>query len=130
MPLNERNVRGFHRKLYAGINQKVRAIIRQDGMNASNTRTVVLYNCRWERISKRGQPQDGEASSDQRRTLHIPQSEMDRVGVIHINAMFIFIDREGRYWMPESDDTIEQKLMQQHWCVPCQRTNPIPTPGA
>jgi len=129
MPLNPNNVRSFHRTLYSGILETVTLLQRDDGMNASQIRTVKLFNVRWSRARKRGQQLDGDVSSDHRRELHIPQSEMDRVGVKHINPLYRFIDKDGRYWMPESDDTITQQLMMQHWCVPCQRTDPIPTSG-
>lgn len=128
MPLNKRNTRAVHRTTYCGETEKVRMIWKVDGMDPTY-QAVVLYRCRWARINKRGQQLDGDVTSDMARKLLIPGTELKRVGVHHINHLFRFVDLEGRYWMPESWDTIEIKLFENEIGVPCQRTDPIPTPG-
>lgn len=130
MPLNRYNTRHFHKYLYGpGILETVVLLKREDGMNAANVTRVTIYNCRWSAVTKRGQQLDGDVQSDHRRNLHLATSDLNRAGVLHINPLYRFIDKEGRYWQPESDDLIKVPLMLNHMCVPCQIMDPIPTPG-
>jgi hypothetical protein len=128
MPMNKRNVRSFHKFLYAGQLETVTILKRNPDLNASVVTAYDLFNCRWSRLTKRGQQLDGEDTSNYRRTLHIPRAELDRVGVNYINALDRFIDQENRYWQAESQLTITVKLFQQHICVECFSINPPSNP--
>lgn len=128
MPLNKRNVRSFHKFLYASQLETVTILKRNPDMNASVVTPYVLFNCRWSRLTKKGQQLDNEDTSNYQRTLHIPRAELDRVGVNYINALDRFVDLEGRYWEAESQSAIVVKLFQQHICVPCYIINPPSNP--
>ena len=92
MPMNARNVRQFHKTLYAGQLETVTLLKRNPDMDASVVTSYVLFNCRWSKLTKKGQQLDGEDTSNYQRTLHIPREELDRVGVNFINALDRFID--------------------------------------
>lgn len=124
MPMRPENQQRFHRTLYAGWNQTVTLLKRGDDQQQGTVRKVILFNCRWGQISKTGEPIAGDESSNHRRTLHIPVVEMLRVGVSYINAADRFVDRDGRYWQPESTTNIQTKLGEVHWCVDCLRVDP------
>ena len=125
MPLNNTDFRSFHTRLYGGVGvlETVTFRRRGDNQNAGQTTDFLLFNVRWSRIYQTGQEIDGTLSSDNTRTLHVPQSELDRVGAGPIRAADQFIDKEGRTWQPESPQVILTKLNQQHVDVPCRRVN-------
>lgn len=127
MPLNKRNTRGFHRTLYAGNLEEVRLLKRNPNFDASVVTAYQLYECWWSRITKQGEQHDNDTMSNHRRTLHIPKSELDRVGVAYINPLDRFVDEQGRYWQNEGDEPIEIKLWENHIDVNCRRTDPIQT---
>ena len=129
MPLNERNCRTFHRKLYAGQLQTVTVHKRNDDMQASVVTAHKLFDCRWSSIAKSGQPIAGDQTSDHFRELHIPTIELHRVGILHINPLDRFIDKQGRTWQPESQQVITVKLFETHHCVQCRRCDDNPVPG-
>lgn len=85
---------------------------------------VFVGNCRWARIFKQGEPIAGQMASEHFRELHVPRIEMERVGVAYFNALDRFIDKQGRYWQPESDSLITVKLGLMHVCVQCRLTDP------
>lgn len=124
MPLRPETCRTFHRHLYAGWNETVRLLKRGDDQLAGMVTEYTLFDCRWARVFKTGQPIATQMSSDHRRTLHVPRIEIERVGVSHINALDRFVDRQGRFWQPESTSLLTIKLGQQHVCVECWLTDP------
>jgi hypothetical protein len=123
MPLNEKNTRTFHRTLYGGTGmlQTVTLLKRDDDQRQGNVTAYKLFQVRWSRIFKTGEPILGDMSSSHTRTVHLPRIELDRVGVAHINALDRFVDREGVTWQPESTTNITVKLFQNHICVVCLR---------
>ncbi len=128
MPLNPQNCRFFHRTLYAGWNETVTLLKRADDMQAHQVTPYVLYDVRWSKIFKTGQPIAGQMSSDHRRTVHVPRIELERIGVAYINALDRFVDIQGRYWQPESTSLITVKLGLVHICIDCWLTDPaVPT---
>lgn len=129
MPMDPSNVRTFHRALYGKILESVTLRKRGDDSMESVFTDHRLYECRWSRIFKQGEPIQKDMSSDHRRVLHIPRIQLDRVGVHYINAIDIFIDKDGRWWQPESTTLIEVKLMEQHICVACLRIDPTISEG-
>lgn len=117
------------RSLYSGQLKKVTMLIRRDHMDAATVRSVVLFNCRWSKINSGGEQHDGDVTANMTKTIHIPKSELARVDVLHVNALTRFIDEKGRYWEPESGNPIVSQLWENHLCLQCRRTDPIPTIG-
>lgn len=130
MVLRKLNTRTFHRSLYAGLLETVTCLKRDDNQRQGTVRAVKLFDCRWSRITKGGQPVRGGMTSDHQRELHVPAIEMERAGVRYFSALDRFVDKEGRYWQPESGDTLTAKLLENHWCVPCRRVDPPGSPAA
>lgn len=124
MPLRPDNQRTFHRTLYAGWNETVTLLKRGDDMLGSIVTTHLLFDVRPGQIWKTGEPIAGQMASDHRRTWHIPRIELDRVGVNYINALDRIVDKDGRYWQPESTTRIGDKLGMQHIDVDCLLTDP------
>ncbi len=96
---------------------------RGPNQQAGTITDFLVFNCRWSRVFQTGQEIDDTLSSDNTRTLHVPQSELDKVGAGPIRVTDQFIDKEGRTWQPESPQVILTKLNQQHVDVPCRRVN-------
>lgn len=119
MPLSDKNVRTFHRTLYAGQLQSVTLHKRHDDMAQGTITVFKLFQCRWSRIFKMGETLAGDMLTAHRRQLHIPRIEMDRVGVHYINPTDKFIDKQGREWQPESPQQIVIQLFEQHVCCDC-----------
>lgn len=128
MPLGENNLKTFHRLLYSGkgMLQRVTLLKRDFDQRMGTVTSFLLFGCRWSRMWKTGQPIQEDMLSDHTREIHIPVIELSRVGVNikNINPADRFIDREGRYWQPESPQTITLQLLQTHLCVACVRIDP------
>lgn len=124
MPLNKRTTRVFHRYLYATELQSVVLIKRDNDQREGVQKTLQLFNCRWSRIYKTGEPYQGDMSSSHTRELHIPRQELDRVGVAYLNAIDRFVDQDGRYWQPESTTQLTVQLFENHCCLICLRVDP------
>jgi hypothetical protein len=124
MPLNKRNTRGFHRTLYAGMLESFTLLKRDDNQRQNVVTKYVIHQIRPSRIHKTGQTIQGDMSSDHRRTLHVPKVEMDRLGINHFNPLDRFIDKEDRWWQPESGTMITEQLFENHVCVHCLRVDP------
>jgi hypothetical protein len=130
MPLNPQNQSQFHRLLYAGWNVTLTLLKRDPDMDASQVRSVTLYDCRPARIFKTGEPIQSQMLSSHKRTWHIPRIELTRNGVWYITMLDRFIDPEGRYWQSESTTQITVKLGEIHCCVDCLMTDPPPPQNA
>lgn len=120
MPLNKDNTRTFHRTLYAGQLETVTLLKRDDDQQEGTVRSVVLFDVRFSRIRKAGQPLRGDVSTGLFREIHIPRIQLDRVGVAYINVLDRFVDQSGRTWQPETDQPIQVKLFENHVCVMCR----------
>jgi hypothetical protein len=123
MTLNRDTVNDFHVMLYAGILETVTVLKRDDDQASGTVRSVELYEVRWSRIHKSGEPIAGSMSSNNRRTLHIPVVEMERAGIAYFNALDRFVDESGRTWQPESTTDITEKLFERHVCCSCLRVS-------
>ena len=117
MPLNRRTTRTFHRQLYATELESVTLLKRKDDQKQGTVVSYKLFECRWSRTIKTGEPLAGEMLSSHAAQLHIPRIMLDKVGVHYINPTDQFIDRKGRTWQPESTTTITNKLFENHVCV-------------
>lgn len=124
MPLNAKNQRTFHRRLYSGILQSVLLLKRNNDQQEGTVTSYRLFQVRWSMLHKSGQPIQGDMSVGSNRSAHIPRCELDRVGVWYINALDRLVDKQGRYWQPESDSEITVKLFEDHICVDCKRVDP------
>lgn len=126
MPLTRDNCKFFQRTLYGpGILEKVTLLKRNDDMDASVVTSYLIFDIRWSRTIKSGQPIAGDELSNHYRTIHIPQLELDRVGVHHVNPLDRFVDKEGRTWQAESPQTITIQLLGNHICIECRRCDGI-----
>lgn len=125
MALNNTDFRTFYTKLYGGVGVLEAVTLRRrgDNQNAGQTTDYLIFNVRAGRIYQTGQEIDGTLSSDNTRTIHVPKSELDRVGAGPIRALDQFIDPQGRTWQPESPQVILSKLTEEHYDVPCRRVN-------
>ena len=127
MPLSQQNQRTFHRHLYseqikaAG---KVTLLKRGDDQREGIITKYCLFEAWWSSIHKTGEAIQGDMSSDHRRTIHLARIELDRIGVQYINTLDTFIDREGRWWRPESNTRIDVKLFEDQVRVDCLRIDP------
>lgn len=124
MPMRPENQRTFHRCLFAGWNETVTLRKRNDDMDAFIITDYVLYDVLPGMVTKTGEPIAGQMTSNHRRTFHVPRIELDRVGVHYISPLDQFVDKEGRYWQPESTTQISIWLGQQHVDVDCLLTDP------
>jgi hypothetical protein len=124
MPLNKSNCSGFHRKLYAGMLESFTLLKRDDNQRQNVVTKYAIHQIRPSRIHKTGQTIQGDMSSDHRRTLHVPTVEMERLGINHFNPLDRFIDKEGRWWQPESGTMITSQLFERHQCIHCLRVDP------
>lgn len=130
MPINRKNQKTFHRHLYAGMNETVTLHKRGNDQRQGTVTKYLLFQCRWSKIYKAGEPLQADMSSAHSRRLHIPVIELERNGIAFINAADEFIDKEGRHWRPESKQTITVQLIQQHFCVDCVRCDPPNSGGS
>ena len=128
MPLTRKTTRYFHRTLYAGELQTITLRKRGDDQQQGTTVDLLLFNCRPSRIYKTGEPIQGDISSDERCIWHIPREQLDRVGVDHLNAADIIIDKFNRYWNPESNTTIVIQLFENMVNLDCLRVDPFDNP--
>ena len=125
MPITRHNQQTFHRTLYGpGILETVTCHKREDDQRQGTYRVVKLFDCRWGQITKTGEPIQHDMISDHRRTLHVPVIEMKRTGINYFNPTDRFLDKDGRWWQPESTVPLTNKLIEQHHCVDCLRADP------
>lgn len=132
MPMNIQNQSTFHRNLYAGWTQTVTLLKRNPDMDASQVQTFYLHDVWHSRIYKTGEPIQTQMLSSHRVTWHVPRIELTRNGIWYITMLDRIIDKEGRYWQPESTTQITLKLMEIQLCIDCLMTDPAPpqsTPG-
>ena len=125
MVLNRQDFSTFHNRLYAGVGclETVTLLKRGDDQNQGTVTAYTIFNARWERFRKSGQSLAGSMSSNHTRGLHIPQSEMCRIGILisNINVLDRFVDKECRVWQPESPETLTVQLLAEHLCIQCKR---------
>lgn len=124
MVLRKSTTRTFHRKLYGGQLETITLYKRGDDQQAGTVRTLTLFECRWKPITKTGQIVQGDNTSNHRREVVIPRSELDRVGVAYISAGDRFLDKQGRTWQTEANLVIEVRLFENFIGVQCFRTDP------
>lgn len=124
MSMNRHNSRTFHRRLFAGMLQKITVLKRDDDLQQGTVRSIVLYQCRISQYTKTGQTIQGDELSAHSCTWHIPQVEMQRTGINYFNPLDRIVDKFGRYWQPEAPQTISVKLFETHWDLECIRVDP------
>src|SRR4051812_11629321 len=124
MPMRPENQRTFDRHLYAGWLQTVTLLKRDDDQRQGTVTSYKVFNCRWSKIHKAGEPIQKDMSSSHSRRLHIPNIELDRIGIDHLNALDRFIDKQGRHWQAESNQTITKQLGEVHTHLDCLRVDP------
>jgi len=91
---------------------------------------IYVSNCRRSLITKTGEPIQNGMLSEHRTVWHIPRIVLDQVGVRYLNPADRIVDKEGRYWQPESTTVITEKLFSLHIDLECLRIDPPPIPGA
>jgi len=122
MPLTRYNTRTFQRTLYGpGILETVTLYKRDDDQRSGTVRSVTLFDVRFAREFKSGEPLLGDMASDHYCELHVPRVELERAGVNYVNALDRFKrNRDGSVWQPESTTVITVKLMRNHVCIQCR----------
>lgn len=126
--MNRANTRGFHRFLYAGQLSKVRLIKRGDDQLEGAQTNLTLFDVRWSRYSKTGEPIQSDVTSEEHRVLQIPRVQLERAGVNYISAADRFVELDGpskgSTWQPESTTQIEVRLFENQVFVGLLRTDP------
>ena len=133
MPLTKLNQMTFHRHLYAGELKTITMLKRDDDQREGTVRAVTLFDCRRGQVTKTGEPIQRDMLSNHSTVWHIPQIELRRVGIDHVNPADIIVestDDSGmalpipRYWQPESTTVILLKLFWNMANVDCFRIDP------
>lgn len=123
MPIDKYNQRDLHQHLYNGIGmlQRIRLLKRGPDQQQGTVTAYILYNCRRSAITRQGQTLDGKLSSKSRVTWHIPQEQLDRIGVKYLTALDRIEDIEygTGTWQPEASDRVVEKLLATHNDVFC-----------
>ena len=128
MVLCKRTTRTFHRRLYAGEMETITCLKRNNDLQEGTVRTATLFDCRWSMIFKLGEPIHDDMAANDNRLLHVPRISMEKVGIEYFNAADRFVDKQGRYWMPEAPQTLTSKLWENHVCIECRRTDALRLP--
>jgi hypothetical protein len=129
MVLRKTTTRSFYRFLYAGEDETVTLLKRNDDLAEGIVRSLTVFHARRRPVYKTGQPIQGELSSNERAEWMIPAAELARVGVNYINVLDRIVDKQNRFWQPESGDTIRNRLWENYCSIACQRVDP-PSPPA
>lgn len=126
--INRHNTLSFHRRLYAPMLEKVRLHKRGPDQQQGTVKTYVLFQCRRSRIGKTGEPINEDNTSNHSTVWHVPRTELIRTGISYLSALDLFEQLEGRekgwFWQPEATTMIDLKLMGNHYCLACLRTDP------
>ena len=104
--------------------ETVTCLKRNDDLQEGTVRSVTLHDCRWSMIYKLGEPIQSSMASEDNRVLHVPRMSMEKGRIDYFNAVDRFVDKYGRYWQPESPQTLTSKLWENHLCIECRRTDP------
>lgn len=122
MPLNPKNTRRFHRRLYAGQLETVTLIKRNPDQQAGTTKSYKLFNCRHSYYYRIGEPHVEDLDTGNNCVWHIPREELDRVGVAYINQLDVIVDKRGRHWQPEANTAgMTMKLWENHIDMACKQ---------
>ena len=124
MPLRANLCRGFHRTLFGGVLETVTLLKRDDNQRQGTVTSYLVFQCRKSLIVKTGETLQGDMTSDHRTTWHLPKSELDRVGINHLNPLDRIVDSDGDYWQPESTTQITEKLWKQQITIDCLKVDP------
>lgn len=123
MPIDRYNQRDMMSHLYngTGMLQKIRLLKRGPDQQQGTVTAYILYGCRRSVITRKGQTLDGKLSSQSRTTWHIPQQELDRVGIDYLTALDRIQDIEygTGTWQPEATDQVSEKLLRTHIDIHC-----------
>jgi hypothetical protein len=108
-----------------GMLQKVKLLKRGPDQQQGTVTPYILFGCRRSVITRKGQTIDGKLSSQNRTTWHIPQQELDRIGVDYITALDRIQDIEygTGVWQVEASDKVMEKLLRTHIDCYCIQTN-------
>ena len=128
MPLRRNNTRRFTRKTFAGQTEKVRILKRGDDQAQGTVTSFILYRCRRSQIMKTGETIQGDMVSDHECVWHIPRTEMERVGINHLNSLDRIQQLQGRekdfWWQPEATTPIDVKMFANEIDLHCLRVDP------
>lgn len=126
MPLNRSNTKTFHRKLFAGILERVVLLKRGDDQQEGTVRALILYQCRQSMIHRTSEPIQGDMVVEHTSVWHIPHVELRRVGVSWLSSLDRIVDKFNRYWQPEATTMIDEKMFSNHIDLNCLRVDPTP----
>jgi hypothetical protein len=130
MPLNARNTKNRSRVARGGKDNQV-MYLHKRGPDQQQGTVVVhkLFACWRELITRTGQTLQERMTSNTRCILHIPTSELKRVGVNYLTVIDKFYDpKTGDWWRPESDTTVSEMLFGNMFKLECKQGDPNPNP--
>ena len=119
--INKNNSKTFQRHLYGAILETITLLKRRDDQNEGTVTSYKLFECRHSKIHKNSQAILGDMSAGDRVMWHIPQIQLDRFGITHINVLDRIVDKSGRTWEPEASTEIRYQLLENHVCISCKR---------
>jgi hypothetical protein len=125
MGLSRRTTRYFMRTLYAGELVTVTLLKRGDDQQQGTVTQYVLYGCRRGKIHNTGEQIQHDFRVGTQTFWHIPREQLDRNGILYINALDRIIDGAQRWWQPEAPTPVRSQLFEQHLCISCLRVDPF-----
>ena len=84
---------------------------------STNGNKLIVSNCRFSDLRKKGRAIQGEMSSVFYSRLYIPDRELARVNIQYLNVLDRIIDTKNRTWQPESGELIDDKTFENMWGV-------------
>lgn len=119
--IRRNNSKTYHRRVFAGQLQRLTLIKRDDDQQEGTQRTLTIFQAWRSEVSKSGEPIQAGMAATQTVTWYVPKTELDRVGVDHVNVLDRLIDKQygTGVWQPESDQQINTHLWGNYVEVNC-----------
>lgn len=126
MPLNRRNTGDRARVTHAGADvQELTLYKRGDDQQQGTVRTVRLFTCYRDSITRSGQTLRRRLTVDGKTTWHLSKAELQRNGVNFISATDKFYDPVGGdWWTPYAEQTITEPVLSGTVDIECKMTDP------
>jgi len=127
MPLNRRNTKNNARVHRGGVNiQKITLYKRGDNQKQGVVVAHELFTCWRDLITVTGQTLVTARAVNVRTTWHIPRAELNRNGILTVNATDkIYDPLEGIWWTPYASTTITESMFGNMVAIDCYRTDPL-----
>lgn len=127
--LSKATTRLFYRKLYGGMLKTITILKRGDDQKQGSIVSYILYGCRRKKIYHEGEPIQRDMASADETVWQIPRAELDRVGILYLNAADTIVESvrnltKPRYWRPEANTMITDQLYENILNLDCVRCDP------